>query len=98
LKNQYKAVRAKFQTTLKNGKKQERQNWYGMRIDQLATKLERDGEYRLWYRLASVWAHGDSASAGWAAIETLFQALLQALMAGNTRIIDTESSPLAEVI
>lgn len=74
LRVQYEAVRGRFQTTnQKTKKKKDWQNWYGMTVDHLAGELGWDGEYRLWYKAGSAWAHGDPASAGWPLIETLFQ-------------------------
>lgn len=59
---EFDRVRAEF--VRPNTKRKQRlvSNWYGMRIDELARQMGRDGEYRTIYAICASWSHGDPLS------------------------------------
>jgi hypothetical protein len=57
-KQEYEAVAFQF----RRGKQKDSlwDAWYCMSLADLADKLDKRGEYDIWYKAASAWAHGDS--------------------------------------
>jgi hypothetical protein len=62
LKAEFDRVRPSFTTRDRKGKERLSQNWYGMKVADLARELDQLPEYRMWYVQGSAWAHGDPSS------------------------------------